>query len=86
MAQPKQFERRLHQRWGKRLRSARQSAGLSQTQLAKRLRIHQGRVSEWESGDRVPSDATKFRLARVLDRSLDDLFGWPEFLPEEDAA
>lgn len=83
MARPKQWEKLLHQGWGENLRRARKRAGLNQAQLARKLRINQGRVSEWERGDRVPNDAMKFKLARALDCALIDLFAWPIYLPPE---
>jgi transcriptional regulator with XRE-family HTH domain len=49
---------------GAKLRTARETAGLSQRTLAKQLRINQAVVSRNESGDRVPSQA---EVAAILD-------------------
>lgn len=78
--------RAVHGLWGKRLRTARRAGGLTQVELAARLGITQGQISEWEHGDRAPSDEMKLRLADALDRHVGEIFGWPELLPQELAA
>lgn len=72
--------------WGKRLRTARSKAALTQSQLAERLGVAQSTVSSWETGTFAPDDATKFRIADLLDRSVDELFAWPLIMPPEHGA
>jgi transcriptional regulator with XRE-family HTH domain len=52
--------------FGKRLRSARQAANLSQKGLAQRLHIGQDTVSNYEQGKVVPGILMVFQLAQVL--------------------
>ena len=51
--------------------SYRADHGLSQTQLARILGMHQSAVARLEAGDHEPSLATLARLARVLGISFD---------------
>jgi DNA-binding XRE family transcriptional regulator len=51
---------------GRNLRRVRTAAGLSQTALAKRSRIHRSYVSALEAGQRNPTAVTLQRLATVL--------------------
>lgn len=74
-------ERLVWKRWGKRVRDARTTAGLTQEQLAERVHVRQSTVSKWEMGDHAPGDEEKMRLAEALDCSLDALFAWPDFIP-----
>lgn len=78
--------RAVHGLWGRRLRTARTTAGLSQVELARRLEISQSQLSEWEAGDRAPSDELKLRLADALGRHVTELYSWPEHLPTSAAA
>ena len=52
---------------GDRVRELRQKRGLTQADLAGRLGVPQSRISEIESGTRVPSLVTMLRLAAALD-------------------
>jgi DNA-binding XRE family transcriptional regulator len=52
---------------GERVRELRQKHGLTQVDLAERLGVPQSRVSEIESGSRVPNLITMLRLAAALD-------------------
>ncbi len=56
-----------------RLRDLRLEAGLSQLELARRLGISQGAVSNWESGTRQPSLDDLYVLASELDVEVFDL-------------
>ena len=60
--------------YGALLRRARERLGITQTELAMRLRnlvpgarVTQSMVSEWESGHRVPIAIYRHALARLLD-------------------
>ena len=52
---------------GDRVRELRQKRGLTQVDLAERLGVPQSRVSEIESGSRVPNLVTMLRLSIALD-------------------
>lgn len=52
---------------GARLRELRQKRDLTQVELAERLGVPQSRVSEIESGARVPNLVTMLRLAAALE-------------------
>jgi transcriptional regulator with XRE-family HTH domain len=69
--------------WGLRIAARRKEAGYTQSSLAERLHVTQGTVSKWENGTLAPDDASKFRLAEVLDRTVNELFEWPLILPPE---
>jgi transcriptional regulator with XRE-family HTH domain len=61
---------------GERIRDARKSIKLSQTELGDRLQIGKSSVSEWESGKRpIPIDAIS-EIASVLNVSVPYLMGW----------
>ena len=48
------------------LKAIRKAKGVTQVQLAKRLKCKQPNVSAWEIGEVVPSHETLTRIARVL--------------------
>lgn len=52
---------------------AREQAGLTQAQLAERLSVTQGAVSQWEMGITSPRPAMLLRLADVLGCTVDEL-------------
>jgi transcriptional regulator with XRE-family HTH domain len=52
---------------GDHVRELRQKRGLTQADLAARLGVPQSRISEIESGSRVPNLVTMLRLAAALD-------------------
>lgn len=55
-----------------RIKSARIAAGLTQAQLAKRMRVEPITVSRWERGVFVPSPHALARLVRILGLDLSD--------------
>lgn len=58
-----------------RIKELRQSAGLTQAQLAFRLGVKSpSTVSMWENGDRRPPSTLLPRIAHVLGVSVDDLY------------
>lgn len=56
-----------------RLRTAREDAGLSQAELARRLGVSQAAVSTWESGTRQPGVDDLYAVAAELDVEVHDL-------------
>ncbi|MEU4384045.1 helix-turn-helix transcriptional regulator [Promicromonospora sp. NPDC023805] len=50
--------------------NARTGAGLSQTELARRVGTSQSVISSIENGAQVPTVPTLFRIARALDQDL----------------
>lgn len=55
--------------------SARKKAGLTQKELAEKLGVDQSAVSFWETGRSAPRGAKLFRLADILNCTIDELFG-----------
>lgn len=55
------------------LREARRERLWSQAELARALGVHHAVVSRWESGQRVPSLAHVYAIARVLNTPLERL-------------
>lgn len=52
----------------------RKKRGLSQVQLAEKLNITQGAVSQWEMGLSKPKSEILPELAKVLNCTIDELF------------
>jgi transcriptional regulator with XRE-family HTH domain len=61
--------------FGQRMRDVRQRRGLTQTELSDRSGFTQARLSELESGARMPNLLTILRLAVALDCKVMDLVG-----------
>lgn len=76
-------EQHLWKIWGDRIANRRKALGFTQASLARDMHVSQGTVSKWENGTLAPDDATKFRLAELLNRSVTELFEWPLILPPE---
>lgn len=57
------------------LRQMRKSAGLTQAQLADKLKINRATVSKYETGEIVPSLEQIVNICAVLDVSFEELFG-----------
>lgn len=57
------------------IKDARLRAGLSQEELAQKLNAHVPQISRWESGKHSIDLYTAFWLSRVLNVSMDKLFG-----------
>ncbi len=53
----------------------REELNLTQSQLAEKLGIATSSISQYESGDRIPSDDIKIKMAKFFDVSLDFLMG-----------
>lgn len=61
---------------GKRIESERIRLGLNQIELAKKLNLSSSAsISQYESGDRVPSDDIKLKMCELFNCSLDYLMG-----------
>lgn len=60
---------------GKKIRDLRQSHGLKQHELAKKIGASQGRVSKWESGEESPSTDYTVKLATEFGMSTNDFLG-----------
>lgn len=57
-----------------RIRIAREKAELTQKQLAKRLRLGQSAISQWESGATKPDIQNRVKLSVVLRIPFSELF------------
>lgn len=53
--------------------SAREKAGLSQTEVAKALGVNQASVSHWESGKTQPRSAQLPKIAKLYGVTVDEL-------------
>lgn len=60
---------------GERIKAARKRAGMTQQDLADRLKISYVGVSQWESGRRNPKKGTLERIAEILNVPLSSLTG-----------
>ena len=61
---------------GKRIESERIRLSLNQIELAKRLNLSSSAsISQYESGDRIPSDDIKLKMCEIFNCSLDYLMG-----------
>lgn len=62
----------------KKIKLLREEASLTQAQLAEKLGIATSSISQYESGDRIPSDDVKIKMAKFFDVSLDFLMGYSD--------
>lgn len=53
----------------------REKAGLSQKELARRLKVTPSRVSNWEQGANCPTIEILFEVCRILNVSINDIYG-----------
>lgn len=61
---------------GKRIELERTRLGLNQIELAKKLNLSSSAsISQYEKGDRVPSDDIKLKMTEIFNCSLDYLLG-----------
>ena len=68
----------LQTQWGRRIRAARNRAGLSLRETARRADIDKGQLSRAETGLTGLGDGARIRLASVLRRSVSELFPYPD--------
>lgn len=55
------------------IKKLRLKAGLTQSQLAKKMNVDQAAVSRWESGETKPLRKCHKKLAKVLGCTVDEL-------------
>jgi len=60
---------------GNRIKKLRENEGLNQLELSKLLNISNTTLSQYESGQRTPSDDIKIKLSKVFNVSIDYLLG-----------
>jgi len=65
------------------LRQARERLGLRQIDLARRLRVKQSSISQWESGKHVPDVGNRIALAAELRIALQDIMPEAEEVPAD---
>ncbi len=65
--------------FGARIRSARERAGMTRDDLAKRLNIQYSALSKYESSAREPDFETLVQMTRVLRVSTDFILGCTEY-------
>ena len=68
----------LEDTFGKRLRAARKKIGMSVSDIADRLNISTKTVYGWENDNCFPGTSILPALSRILETSLDELFGTGE--------
>jgi len=61
--------------FGKRLKTLRTAQGFTQAQLAKKVKLTQAAISQFEDGKRIPSSSALQKIATGLGLSLDELVG-----------
>ena len=71
---------------GQRLTELRQSAGLTQTQLAGRIGVHPSNIGFWELSGTPPRGEVLPKLAQTLGVSIDELLGVTPPKPKKQAA
>lgn len=64
----------LARQWGGNIERGRTLLGLTQSQLAELVGVSQPSVAKWESGENVPRDHHKVKIARVLRQDVRSLF------------
>ena len=69
-----------------RIRELRKKAGYSQQQMARKLHLTQGAISQWENGITVPAADQLSALADVFEITVDELLGRTAEQPPEDEA
>ena len=60
---------------GARIRNLRENNGLTQLELSKQLNVSNTTLSQYESGQRIPSDDIKIKIAEFFKVSVDYLLG-----------
>lgn len=66
---------------GERIRDLRKEKGYSQQQMARKLHITQGAISQWENGTTTPAADQLSALADVFEITVDELLGREEKKP-----
>lgn len=60
------------------IRTAREDAGLTQAELARRVGVTRQTLIAIEQGKYSPTLELAFQISRVFGRGLDDLFAYPD--------
>ncbi|MCR2792338.1 helix-turn-helix transcriptional regulator [Microbacterium sp. zg.Y625] len=60
------------------IRTLREATGLTQAELARRIGVTRQTLIAIEQGKYSPTLELAFQIARVFERSLDDVFQYPE--------
>jgi putative transcriptional regulator len=60
--------------WGDNVRSRRKQLALTQRQLARACGVTQQTISSIETGEQMPRDRLKVRLAEALEQDVTELF------------
>lgn len=60
---------------GQRIKYIRINSGMNQKELATKLRIANSTMSQYESGQRIPSDDLKLKIAEIFNVTIDYLLG-----------
>jgi transcriptional regulator with XRE-family HTH domain len=68
----------LSMRWGLNLQAVREERGLSRSELAELVGLHQSNLSRIENGKQRPSDEMRLLIAEVLDVLVADIFDYDE--------
>ncbi len=71
---------------GERIRDLRKKFGYSQQQLANKMHLTQGAISQWENGITVPAADQLSALADVFEITVDELLGRSAEQPQDDEA
>lgn len=66
----------LLEQWGIRLRRAREDLGLTQAELARRMRISPSTLCRAEAGTSNLDDANRVRAAQVLGVRVEDIWAY----------
>ncbi|NCB92879.1 MAG: XRE family transcriptional regulator [Clostridia bacterium] len=58
---------------GENIKKARKGAGITQKELAERMKVYQKDISRWENNELTPSALTLAAICRVLNASADQI-------------
>ena len=67
------------------IKQLREHAGISQEEIGERMGVGQNTVSQWETGTRTPRASVLPKLAKILNCTIDELFGVEPDRKESDA-
>lgn len=57
-----------------RIKEFRKNKKISQSDIAKIMKVKQNTVSQWESGIRIPNIKQGLKLAEILETTVEDLY------------
>ena len=73
----------LKKDFGKRLKELRKSQGLTQEQLAEKIGMDTQNLCKMENGSHFPQTKNLYKIAKVLDIEVKDLFDYGHFMQRE---